>query len=234
MPYTTNKLLRGQGRELRSDKVIRAFCWWIAMAAKEILRICVFIVAALLVAALLVAGCSKKQGGPADYPLVEEFDSAAGASRAAGFDVREPDYTAGGDLQTATVVTLSPGKAYVDLDYTNNLEIIESPRAGSYGYEQAVEEYERCIEATPENLRTYEEPTEVEIGGNRGILWMHRGGLVLEEREETGVPSFHVPYIVWWDSQLEYRLWIDEPRLFDEDPAAGVEELEQVADSIYR
>lgn len=207
------------------------------MTATWITRVSVFAAAVFLIMwTTLAAGCSPKEQEEAvdEYPVVHEFETAGDASGAAGFEVREPEYTAGGELEGVIVVEVSPERNYVDLVYSNNLELSESPRSENAGYDQAIAQHEQCLQATPENLRTYEEPIEVDIGGNKGILWMHRGSVVLQEREETGIPSFHVPYIVWWDSELEYRLWIDDPRLFEDDPAEGVEVLRKVADSVYR
>ena len=196
----------------------------------------------LAVAMLMVpVGCGQETekpvrttpAGQKGYPIVEEFKDVASASKAAGFEIKTPGYTMGAELDHVIVVKVTADITYIDLFYDMELNISEAPRASSSNYQTALAEHQDYINELPPRLQTYEKPETVDIAGHKGILWMHKGDVVVEERPITGVESFHMPYLVWWDDSLEYRLSVDDPKIFEPDPAAGAKELEKIAASMY-
>lgn len=208
----------------------------------EIPKLTTAVLALAFTAALVIvpSGCGQKTEKPvktvptskSGYPIVEEFKDVGSASKAAGFQIRTPGDTMGAKLDHITVVKVTADRRYVDLFYTNELTISEKPREDSGNYQTALAEHQDYINKLPPRLQTYEEPKTVEIAGHKGILWVHKGDVIVEKRPLTGVQSFHMPYLVWWDDNLEYRLSIDDPKIFEPDPAAGTDELEKIAGSI--
>ena len=208
----------------------------------EIPKLTTAVLALAFTAALVIvpSGCGQKTEKPvktvptskSGYPIVEEFKDVGSASKAAGFQIRTPGDTMGAKLDHITVVKVTADRKYVDLFYTNELTISEKPREDSGNYQTALAEHQDYINKLPPRLQTYEEPETVEIAGHKGILWVHKGDVIVEKRPLTGVQSFHMPYLVWWDDNLEYRLSIDDPKIFEPDPAAGTDELEKIAGSI--
>ena len=212
------------------------------IANTEIPKLTAAVLALALAAALVmvIAGCAQKAEKPVQtrpavqkgYPVVEEFKDEGGASKAAGFDIKSPGYTMGAKLDHVTVVKVTADRTYADLFYSGALVISEKPLDASSSYQTAMAEHQDYINILPPRLQTYEEPRTVEIAGHKGILWMHKEGVIVEKRPLTGVQSFHMPYLVWWDDNLEYRLSIDDPKVFEPDPAAGTNELEKIAGSM--
>jgi len=211
-------------------------------ANTEIPKLTVAVLALAVTATLVIvpSGCGQKTEKPVKtvptikrgYPIVEEFKDAGSASKAAGFQIRTPADTMGAKLDHITVVKITADRRYVDLFYTNELTISEKPTEDSSSYQTAMAEHQDYINKLPPRLQTYEEPKTVEIAGHKGILWVHKEGVIVEKRPLTGVQSFHMPYLVWWDDNLEYRLSIDDPKIFEPDPAAGTAELEKIAGSM--
>ena len=205
-------------------------------------KIIASVLALALAAALAVVpvGCGQKAQKPVKtgpnsqkgYPVVEEFKDVDSASRAAGFKIRTPRDTMGAKLDHVTVVKVTADRKYVDLFYDREVTISETPGDKSSNYQTALAEHQDYINKLPTRLQTYEKPESVEIAGHKGILWMHKGDVIVEKRPLTGVQSFHMPYLVWWDDVLEYRLSIDDPKIFEPDPAAGTKELEKIAASM--
>jgi hypothetical protein len=187
------------------------------------------------------AGCAQKTEKPVPakpaaqetYPVIEQFKDAGTASKAAGFNIEIPKYAMGAKLDHVTVVKVATDRKYAVLYYDKNLTIVERPRDKSSSYQTAMAEHQEYINILTPRLQTNEQPETVDIAGHKGILWMYKGGIVVEKRPITGVQSFHMPYLVWWDDNLEYRLYIDDPRIYEPDPAAGTKELEKIAGSIY-
>ena len=211
-------------------------------ANTEIPKLTAAVLALAVTAALVVvpSGCGQKTEKPvktvptikSGYPVVEEFKDVGSASKAAGFQIKTPADTMGAKLDRITVVKVTADRRYVELFYTHELAISEKPREDSSNYQTALAEHQDYINKLPPRLQTYEEPKTVEIAGHKGILWMHKEGVIVEKRSLTGVQSFHMPYLVWWDDNLEYRLSIDDPKVFEPDPAAGTNELEKIAGSM--
>jgi len=211
-------------------------------ANTEIPKLTAAVLALAVTAALVVvpSGCGQKTEKPvktvptikSGYPVVEEFKDVGSASKAAGFQIKTPADTMGAKLDRITVVKVTADRRYVELFYTHELAISEKPREDSSNYQTALAEHQDYINKLPPRLQTYEEPKTVEIAGHKGILWVHKEGVIVEKRSLTGVQSFHMPYLVWWDDNLEYRLSIDDPKVFEPDPAAGTNELEKIAGSM--
>jgi len=205
-------------------------------------KIIASVLALAFTAALVIvpSGCGQKTEKPVKtvptskkgYPVVEEFKDVGSASKAAGFQIRTPGDARGAKLDHVTVVKVTADRRYVDLFYDREVTISETPGDKSSNYQTALAEHQDYINKLPTRLQTYEKPESVEIAGHKGILWMHKGDVIVEKRPLTGVQSFHMPYLVWWDDGLEYRLSIDDPKIFEPDPAAGTKELEKIAGSI--
>src|SRR5450830_684507 len=201
-------------------------------------KIIASVLALAFTAALVIvpSGCGQKTEKPvktvptskSGYPIVEEFKDVGSASKAAGFQIRTPGDAMGAKLDHVTVVKVTADRRYVDLFYDREVTISETPGDKSSNYQTALAEHQDYINKLPTRLQTYEKPESVEIAGHKGILWMHKGDVIVEKRPLTGVQSFHMPYLVWWDDGLEYRLSIDDPKIFEPDPAAGTKELEKI------
>lgn len=191
----------------------------------------------LLLAGQAFAGCGSavvsEQGEPEEYPFIQVFRDACVASEAAGFEIRTPGYTMDGKLEEVELVEMAPGHEYANLYYPNGLLITEHPLDGTRSCEASLAEHQAMVDKLPPHLRTTEEPASVEVAGHKGLLWMHKDGIIFEQREGTGITSFHAPYLVWWDESLEYRLIVDDCGLYETDPEAGIQELFEIAESMY-
>ena len=196
------------------------------------------VVAALLVVSLALApaGCGtkkKKNKAATGYPRVERFSRVEPASKAAGFKIRTPEDAAGGTLKHVDLVLVTSDRKFAELLYSNALSITEAPKDESMNFDTMMAEHQSLLDRLPRRLQTYEKPVPVDIAGNKGLLWVHRDGIIVEEREGTGVPSFHTPYLRWWDGELDYRLSVDDPDLFKPEPEDGFEKMLRIARSMY-
>lgn len=191
------------------------------------------VLAILVCLSCFALGCGNGEPERKSYPYIREFEDVGAASGEAGFEVRNPTYTIDGLLEGITLVEASADRKYVELDYSNDLTITEIPREEGMGYDEAMTEHQDYINRLPPELQTYEEPHPVMVGDHAGIVWTHKGKLITEERESTGVPSFHPPYLVWWDDELQCRVMVDSSKIYENGADEGIEQLVKVAESMY-